>query len=259
MVFLRNSLLFIGLAFLLTAGSCDKSTDPEKEVVQGDLFPLTAGHKFTFNGTLRDAVNDTNITATAAFYTGIMTVLPTAFTPALPPNVATIPGTTYFISDSSFVNPNPAIWVVSGFYVKRESETSGDIYFLTNAGRFYRQTGVTRPDSLKWIKLVQQNAEVGVTWEAFDSSYASDLTGTARLRIECTIEARADVSVNGTIYSAYKLNAYRKVFVGGSQTSASEGSTATIWLVPDVGIVKFIFNSDGETPGFERNLLSKNF
>jgi len=256
MVFLRNSLLFLAAAtFLLTVNSCKTSTDPEKIVVTGDLFPLTANSKFTFNGYLRDAVNDTNITATGGFYAGIMTVLPAA--PPLPPGVSDLAGTTFFISDSSFVNPAPPVWVVSGFYVKRTTSTSGDIYFLTNAGRFYRQTGVSRTDSLKWIKLVQQDAEVGVTWEAFDSSYTSAVVGTARLRIECTIQARADITVNSQTYSAYELVAYRKVFVGGSATPVSEGATASIWLVPEFGIVRFIFNSDGETPGFDRNLLSK--
>ncbi|GJQ20521.1 MAG: hypothetical protein HBSIN02_08760 [Bacteroidia bacterium] len=246
----------VGLA-LLSAPGCSKSSEPETETVTGDLFPLVAGHKFTFNGFIRHAVNDTNITATGAFYTGIMTVLPTA--PPLPPNVPNITGTTFFISDSSFVNSSPATWVVSGFYVKRTSSTSGDIWFLTNAGRFYRQTGVARTDSLKWILLVRENAVVGESWVGFDSTYTSSTVGSARLKIDCVFDGLASISVNGQAYSAYKLTATRSVYVGGSSTPVSQGQTAAIWLVPDLGIVKFIFNSDGETPGFERNLLSKNF
>lgn len=252
-------LLFLAASMLIVVPSCDKTEDPkEAEKVMGDLFPLTGGHKLTFNGFIRHAVNDTNITATGAFYAGIMTVIPDGFIPALPPNVATIPGTTYFISDSSLVDPAP-VWVVSGFYIKRTTRTSGDFYFLTNAGRFYRTTGVQRTDSLKWILLVKENATVGESWVAFDSTYTSAAVGSSRLKIDCVFDGLAGVTVNGQTYQAYKLTATRSVFVGGSATPVAQGATATVYLVPGLGIVKFIFNSDGETPGFDRSLLSKNF
>ncbi|MEX2088323.1 MAG: hypothetical protein WEB62_01060, partial [Bacteroidota bacterium] len=251
-------LLFLVASMLIVVPGCKKSTDPaEAEKVMGDLFPLTGDNKLTFNGFIRHAVNDTNITATGAYYRGIMTVLPAA--PPLPPNVATLAGTTFFISDSSLVNPSPVVWVVSGFYVKRTSSTSGDFYFLTNAGRFYRTTGVQRTDSLKWILLVKENATVGESWVAFDSTYASAAVGSSRLKIDCVFDGLAGVTVNGQTYQAYKLTATRSVFVGGSTTPVAQGATATVYLVPGLGIVKFLFNSDGETPGFDRNLLSKNF
>ncbi|MEX2116484.1 MAG: hypothetical protein WEB37_06340 [Bacteroidota bacterium] len=252
-------LLFLVASMLIVVPSCKKATDPEDvEQVTGDLFPLTGGHKLTFNGFIREAVNDTNITATGGFYRGIMTVLPAA--PPLPPNVATLAGTTFFLSDSSLVNPTPT-WVVSGFYVKRTTSTSGDFYFLTNAGRFYRTFNIhtTRSDSLKWILLVKENAFVGQTWNAFDSSYAAPGVGTARLKIDCVFDGLTAVTVNGQTFSGYKLTATRSVFVGTSTTPIAQGATATVWLVPGLGIVKFLFNSDGETPGFDRSLLSKNF
>lgn len=250
-------LLMLVAGLFLALSGCKKATDPEQaEKVEGDLFPLTAGHKLTFNGFIRHAVNDTNITVTGAFYTGIMTVVPAA--PPLPPNVADIAGTTFFIFDSSLVDPTP-VWVESGFYVKRASSTSGDFMFLTNAGRFYRLFGINRVDSLKWILLVKEGATVGESWVGFDSTYTSTTVGSARIRIEGVFEGLAPVTVNAQTYSAYKLTATRSIFVGGSTTPVAQGPTATIWLVPGLGIVKFIFNSDGETPGFERNLLSKNF
>lgn len=248
------SLFFLVVLALVSGPGCDKAAGPAKEQVTGDLFPLTAGHKLTFNGFIRHAVNDTNITATGAYYRGIMTILPAA--PPLPPNVPDIAGTTFFISDSSLVDPTPT-WVVSGFYVKRTSSTSGDFMFLTNAGRFYRLTGVARTDSLKWILLVKENATVGESWVAFDSSYANQAGSTSRLYIECVFDGLASITVNAQTYQAYKLTATRSVFFGG--TLVSQGPTASIWLVPNLGIVRFIFNSDQETPGFERNLLSKNF
>ncbi len=251
-------LLLLAGTFFLTVPGCKKETTaPVKEQVTGDLFPLTTGHKLTFTGYIRQAVADTNITATGAYYRGIMTVVPA---PALPPIVAPLAGTTFFLSDSSLVSP-PSTWVVSGFYLKRTTSTSGDFYFLTNAGRFYRQTGVARIDSLKWVKLVVENAFIGESWVAFDSTYtsASPAVGTARLKVDCVFQAKENVTVNSVTYAAFKLVATRSVFIGGSATPLTSGATATIWLVPNLGIVKFIFNSDGETSGFDRNLLSKNF
>jgi len=259
-------MILVGIS-LLAIPSCKKSsTEPAaKEQVMGDLYPLVMGRKLTFNGSIRDAVTDTNITATSAFYNARMTTLTAGF-PALAPFVAPLAGTTFFISDSSLVSP-PSTWYVSGFYVKRTTATSGDIWFLTNAGRFYRQTFVYVPgtggriDSLKWILLVKENATVGESWVAFDSTYTSlsGAIGTARLKVDCVFEGKQTLTLNGQTYETYKLVATRSVFVGGSSTPASQGATATVWLVPGVGIVKFIFNSDGETPGFERDLLSKNY
>lgn len=259
-------IILVGVSLLVAPSCKESSTDPVKEQVTGDLYPLVMGRKLTFNGFIRDAVTDVNISATGAFYNARMTTLTAGF-PPLAPFVAPLAGTTFFISDSSLVSP-PSTWFVSGFYVKRTTATSGDFWFLTNAGRFYRQTFVYNPatqagriDSLKWILLVKENAFVGESWVAFDSTYTSTSSaiGTARLKVDCVIEGKETLTLNGTAYEAWKLVATRSVFVGGSPTPASQGATATVWLVPNVGIVKFIFNSDGETRGFERNLLSKNY
>lgn len=252
-------LLLLAVIALLAVPACKKSTtEPEKEQVTGDLYPLTTGNQIRFSGYIRDAVTDVNIEATGAFYYASMTLI-SPF-PPLPSIVAPQAGTTFFILDSSLVNP-PSTYYVTGFYVKRTTATSGDFYFLTNAGRFYRQTGVQREDSLKWILLVKEGAFVGESWVAFDSTYtsASPAIGTARLKVDCVFEGKETITVNSQSIEAYKLVATRSVFLGGSSTPAAQGATATVWLVPGGGIVKFIFNSDGETPGFDRNFLSRNF
>lgn len=252
--------VFLAALYLMTVTSCKKeTTQPAKEQVTGDMYPLINGNKIRFNGYIRHAQNDTNITATGAYYQARMTVFTAGF-PPLPSFVAPLAGTTYFIQDSSLVVA-PSTWNVSGFYVKRSAATSGDIWFLTNAGRFYRTLGVYpgRIDSLKWVLLVKEGAFIGESWVAFDSSYTSSTVGSARLRVDCVFEGKVSITVNSQTFEAYKLVATRKVYAGGSSTPLQEGSTATIWLVPNVGIVKFIYNSDGETPGFERNYLSRNF
>jgi hypothetical protein len=261
-------LIILAAVSLLAVPSCKKSsTEPDAKVqVTGDLYPLTTGNKIWFNGFLRDKVTDINIAGTDAFYLARMTLI-SPF-PPLPSIVATLAGTTFFIQDSSLVPlPSTPGWYSSGFYVKRTTATSGDIWFLTNAGRFYRQTGVYVPgaggrtDSLKWILLLKENAFIGEAWVAFDSTYTSlsSAVGTARLKVDAVFEGKESLTVNGQTIEAYKLVATRSVYVGGSSTPASQGATASVWVVPGKGIVKFIFNSDGETPGFERNFLDRNF
>lgn len=255
-------LIILAAVSLLAVPSCKKSsTEPETKVqVTGDLYPLTTTNKIRFNGFLRDAVTDINIPSTASFYLARMTLI-SPF-PPLPSSVAPLAGTTFFIQDSSFVPlPTTPGWYSSGFYVKRSSATSGDIHFLTNAGRFYRQTGIARTDSLKWILLLKENAFIGESWVAFDSTYtsASPAVGTARLKVDAVFEIKESITVNGQTIEAYKLVATRSVYLGGSSTPATQGATASIWVVPGKGIVKFIYNSDGETPGFERNFVDRNF
>ena len=106
--------------------------------------------------------------------------------------------------------------------------------------------------------MVKQDAGVGVEWTGFDSTWTAP-TGQVRLQIVGKIEAKAPITVNNLTFSVYKAIATRKVYLGGSTTPSVVGETASIWLAPDIGIVKFIFNADGESSGFFRELKSKNF
>lgn len=252
------SLILLAAGFLLTVSSCKKDNPAAPvrgEQVTGDLFPLVLGHKLTFNGYIRHAVNDTNITATGAYYQGRMTIVSNS-TPT------PVGGTSHLISDSSLVSPAP-VWVPSGFYIRRTTTTSGDFRFLTNLGRFYRSFGISSPDSLKWVLLVKEGSYVKAdkfdeSWTAYDSTFAGS-TGPVKLVIKGEFIAKETITLNGVSYTAYKLEAKRYIYLGTSTTPAVQGATATIWLQAGLGIVKFIYNSDGETSGFERNLLTKNF
>jgi hypothetical protein len=246
------------LSLILSSSGCKESTTesgPTVQPITEDLFPLIVGRKLTFSGFLRDRVTDINIDATGAVYEARMTVaalsVPTPF------------GTAHVVSDSQRVPTGiatpPTIWVLSTFYVQRPSPTgSGNFSFLTNIGRFYRTFGLVRADSLRWIMLVKQDAGVGAEWTAFDSSWTAP-TGLVRLQVVGKIDAKAPITLNGQTYNAYKATATRKVYLGGASTPSVVGETASIWLAPDLGIVKFIFNADGESNGFYRELKSKNF
>ena len=245
------------LSFMLSSSGCKESTTEPAGVqpIAEDLFPLIVGHKLTSSGFLRDKTTDINIDATGAVYEARMTVAAT--------NAPTPFGTAHVVIDSQRVPTGiaspPTTWVLTTFYVQRSAPTgSGNISFLTNIGTFYRKFGIVRADSLRWIMLSKQDAGVGVEWTGFDSSWTAPV-GLVRLQIVGKFEAKAAITVNGATYNAYKATATRKVYLGGSSTPAQESPTATLWLAPDIGLVKFIFNADGESNGFYRELKSKNF
>lgn len=249
--------LVVGVSMMLYVTGCSES-DPVEEGVKPiteDLFPLIVGHKITLSGFLRDKTTDVNIEATGAVYEARMTVAAN--------NAATPFGPAHVLSDSQRVptgiaNP-PTIWVVSSFYIQRDAPTgSGNFSFLTNIGRFYRLFGLSRPDSLQWIQLVKQDAGIGVEWNGFDGTWTGP-TGQVRLQIVGKIEGQESLTLGGQTFNAYKITATRKVYLGGSTTPAQVGQTATIWLVANLGIVKFIFNADGESNGFYREFKSKNW
>jgi hypothetical protein len=257
MLFFAVIVVFVA-ALTLTTSGCkkDESTAPQIQPITDDLFPLTVGRQLVFSGVLRDAVTDQEIASTGAVYEGRMTIVS---------NASAVPtgGTSTLLLDSSKVptglaNP-PTVWRTTGFYIARTSPTgTGNFNFLTNIGRFYRSFGVQRPDSLRWVMLVRQDMGVGTEWTAFDSSWTAP-TGVVRLQIVGIVEKTESITVGGSTFNTYKVVATRKIYLGSATTPSVVGTTATIWLAPNIGIVKFWYNSDGETPGFSRDYKSRNF
>jgi hypothetical protein len=129
---------------------------------------------------------------------------------------------------------------------------------VTNIGLFYRTFGINRADSLRWVVLVRQDLGIGTEWSAFDSTWTI-ATGSVRLEVVCKVEGREMLSLGGQSFNAYKVVATRRVYLGGASVPSVTGATATVWLEPNIGIVKFIYNADGETPGFYREYASRNF
>jgi len=250
---------FVAALSLTTSGCKSESTEPEVEPITDDLFPLIVSRKLTFSGYLRDKTTDANIDATGAVYEARMTVSATS--------APTPFGTAHVLSDSQRVPTGiatpPTIWVVQNFYIQRNPATgSGDFSFLTNIGRIYRLFGIQRTDTLRWVLLVNQSAGVGVEWTAFDSTWTGQVqpgvTGQVRLEVVGKIEGQENLTLGGqTFTGAYKIVAKRKVYLNG--VLATEANTAQLWLMPNIGIVKFIFHADGESNGFYREYKSRNF
>lgn len=241
-------------SMLYVSGCKESTTEPEDTIkpITDDLYPLIVGRKLVFSGFLRDKTTDVNIDATGAIYEARMTVAVT--------NAPTPFGTAHVLSDSQRVPVGTTpVWVVSSYYIQRASPTgSGGFSFLTNIGRFYRSFGIARADSLRWIQLVKTDVGVGVEWSGFDNTWTA-AAGVVRLQIVGKVEGREALTLGGQSFNPYKITATRKVYLGGATTPAQVGQTATIWLEPNIGIVKFIFNADGESNGFYREYKSRNF
>lgn len=259
---MKSQLRNLILLFFITAlavnflGCKDKTTDPETVTpITEDLFPIIEGRQIVFNGFLRDATTDTNITA-FAHYSAKWTVVSNSV-PVPPPNS----GTSNLVLDSTLVptgQPNPpVVWVETPFLIRRVPPTgTANFSFLQNIAPFYRKFGISNTDTLRWINLAQLDKGLNNEFTAFDSSWTTS-TGNVRLLIVGRFPGKENITVNGNAFNTYKLETHRRVYVDG--VKVQESATASLWLVPDIGPVKMIINADGENPGHYREFVSKNF
>ncbi|MEW6061584.1 MAG: hypothetical protein AB1600_06525 [Bacteroidota bacterium] len=247
---------------------------PTDTSVPNDVFPLTASHRFEYSGYFTYQDTDSMIAASATFYNTTWTVvspnfaLSTFFGP-LAQVIASKPNgraNAAYIADSTVIAPGAKKWTpVMAYY----DSTSGDYYYLTNLGLFFRSSRIkdsanasnVRMDSLRFIKLASPKAGIGGTFTCFEENFVSYANPTApttiNLKITGTWEAKQDITVNGMTFTTYYLKISRVASVGGQ--AVSSGTTAKIWLAKGIGPVKMHLYGDVETPGNYRELKSKNF
>ncbi|MBI2430244.1 MAG: hypothetical protein HYV29_15885 [Ignavibacteriales bacterium] len=267
----------VSLASIAMFNGCkDETTAPaEDKTVPNDVFPLTAGHKFTYNGYLTVQDTETPVSGSSAVYASSWSV-GSAATP-----LSAIFGAQYgayvssknggrtsasLIYDSTTVAPG--VTVFTPIFVYYDS-TSHDYYYMTNLGQFFRSSVVkdsagaagVRMDSLRFIKLASPSAGIGGTFTCFEQTYASYANPGAVTNITLKItgkwEGKQDVTVNGQTFSAYYIKIDRAAVVNG--VTASSGVTAKVWLVKGVGPVKMFLAGNTESPGNFRELTVKNF
>lgn len=256
---LRNSILSFLLvaSVIFTNSGCEDTTEPKgPDPITEDLFPLIVGRQIVYSGFLRARDVDTNITATGAVFEARMLVASN--------NQATpVGGTSHLLLDSMRVPTGiptpPTFWRITRYFVKRDQPTGPHSFsFLTGIGSFYRRFGIARTDTLKWILLADMKAGLDNEWIGFDSTWTSP-TGLVRLQIVGKFTRETITTATGQTFNTYKVTATRKIYLGGSPTASVVSPTATLWLAPNIGIVRFIFNADHESPGFWRDFRSKNF
>ncbi|OGU77446.1 MAG: hypothetical protein A2V93_09680 [Ignavibacteria bacterium RBG_16_34_14] len=235
----------------------DETTSPEEiQPILDDLFPLVSGRVITYGeGTL--LLNDTQ-TPIAGTEIGFKSTWEVGLN--VPPNPVIIYDTTNI--------PAVGLTVPREFYIKKDTST-GNFDFLTNLGFLFRSqkiyntpgdsTSGIEGDSLVWIGLSKSTMGVGREWIAYTKNYTSATLGPIRFEIIGKFETKETFTIAGTNYETYKLTATRKIYLGSSTTAISIGTTAILWLAPNVGPVKIILIGDAENHGKSQTMTSKNF
>ncbi|HAV23584.1 MAG TPA: hypothetical protein DCX46_08845 [Bacteroidetes bacterium] len=271
-VFMWSIVAVVFVCMAVFVAGCKDDDNPAAAVITPiteDLFPLTVGNSISFSGYLRSKTTDQNIDSSGTVYASKWTVLSNA-APAPDGSTANLVTDTLTLPGWYAGVPVPAFKAPTNYLFKRATPTgTANFSFLNNIGPFFRKFGIARSDSLVWILIGDMSAGAGATgkeWSAFDSTYtgfiAPTVSGTIRLEIVGRF-TREDITFpnavggSATFTSTYKLTATRHIYLNGSLASTAE--TASVWLVPNVGPVKVIFNTDGETYGHTKEYKSKSF
>lgn len=265
------------LIAVLAFNGCKKDSDPltpEDKTVPNDVFPLIAGHIFNYSGYFTNADTQDSLSGTGSFYSTSWTVRSSDTALAnvyggLATIIASKPNgksRSALILDLTLVTP-PATFKPTPIAAYYDS-SSGDYYYLTNLGLFFRgsvvrdsASGGIRRDSLRFIKLASPKVGIGGTFTSFEENFVSYANPAASTTINLAItgkwESKTDVTVNGVKYSTYYLVISRVAKVG--TTPVSTGVTAKLWLAKGIGPVKMFLAGDAEVPGNYRELKTKNF
>ncbi len=250
------------MSFLFTSCKDDSTSPEEVQAIVDDLFPLVPGRAIIYGeGTLLFNGTQTPIPGSENGFKSQWLIAGNVTIPYLPHTNPTL------ILDTTSV---PGVGVTNSerrFFIQKDDAT-GNFDFLTNLGFLFRSqkiyntpgdsTSGFRADSLVWIALSKSTAGVGNEWVAYTANYTSATLGDIRFEI-VGIFTQEDLTIAGTSYATYKLTATRKIYLGNSTVAASTGTTAILWLAPDIGPVKIILIGDDESHGKSQTMTSKNF
>ena len=260
--FLVSTVFFIVLSISIVGCKSNSSTGPEQQqAITDDLFPLVPGHVIVYGeGNLyqfdtQDPIPGSDNGFNSKWIVG--TTVPFPVAPYTNPTV---------VIDTTNV-PAFGVTNVRQFFIHKDT-TNGNFDFLTNLGYLFRSQKIyntpgdsssgVRADSLVWIALSQSTAGVGKEYTAYTANYTSATLGNIRFDIVGQFD-KETLTLSGTNYDTYKLTATRKIYLGTSTVAASTGTTAVLWLAPNIGPVKIILIGDGESNGKIQTMTAKNF
>lgn len=255
--------ILLSLSFLYTSCKDDSTSPEEVQAIVDDLFPLVPGRVIVYGeGTLLFTNTQNPIPGSEAGFNSKWIVginVPLPIPPHTNPTV---------IIDTTNV---PAFGVsnsVRQFFIQKDT-TTGNFDFLTNLGFLFRSqkiyntpgdsTSGFRSDSLVWVGLSKSSEGVGREWTAFSANYTSAILGDIKFDLVGKFEAKETLTIGGTDYETYRLVSTRKIYLGSSTTPASEGTTAVLWLSPNIGPVKIILIGDDESHGKSQTMTARNF
>jgi hypothetical protein len=254
--------------FVIGMNGCKKDavTNPAGTTVTpitDDLFPLTAGHVFTYKGYATAAGTGAQISDPTNSYTTFWTIL----TNAAP---SPLGGTATAIKDSTRGPFGPGGFVVgvSRTLLIKKDPVLNDFFFMQSIGPFKRAFGITvgtnANDTLVWVPVARGSMGVGSTgavWTAFDSTFTGAASTQVRLQIFGVIDAQETITDSSTAHVqrvAYRSRTWRKITVGGSVVQ-DDATTSRLWLAKDIGPVQIRIVEDTENIGHFRAMQAKNF
>lgn len=253
--------LSLPLLVLSFAGcDSDESTPPPSGgpvPITDDLFPLVVGHKLTYEGYATAPVSGTQIPDPTDSYRTVWTIAAN--------NVPTpLGGTATAIVDSTTgpFGPGGAVVTVARTLLVQK-DASGDFNFMQTIGPFKRVFGIpvgtTAADTLVWVAVARPSQGVGVTWDAYDSTFTGTGGTAVRLQIFGQIETEETITDSSyTERATYRSRTWRKITLGGTVVQ-DDATTSRLWLSKDIGPVQMRIVEDTENPGHFRVMNAKNF
>ncbi len=275
--FVLRKIFLLGF-FLLLWNGCKKDSTTQvdqSESVPYNVFPLTAGHQFTFGGYLTEGSTETPIGGTEINFSASWTVTPNTpltnvFSSAVVSHLTKTSAS--LIIDSMNVSGALAKPKVTPVFVYYDS-TANEYHYLTNFGYVFRSNffydsvgGKIRKDSLRFITLAVPKTGTGKEFFVFEenfNSYRFSPSTAVNINIKVTgnFEKKENLTLNvngkDTTFSTYYLVIKNTATVPGFTPVTSV--TAKFWLVEGIGPVQMFLAGDTEAPGSFRRLKSKNF
>ena len=243
------ALFIIALILVLSPGCSSSSSGPSQNNVPPiteDLFPLVAGHQFSYTGYLvdKDSVKS-RLAGQPTPYKATWTIAPG-------------PSGTWVIVDSTKVGGT--LYPTKLFQIKKDAD--GSFWFRQTLGPFYRAVQASYTDTAIWVLLAKPSVGLNVLWVAYDTTVTgvvNGVTSSIHFQIYGNIEAKeviTDSSSTPAQDTTYRVHTYRKVTVSGFSV---QQTTAYLWLQPNVGPVQIDIAGDPENYGHFRVLTDRNF
>lgn len=272
----RSALLLVLVSFLLITGCKNDNPPPAgwdipHDAVPANILPLVKGHRYSFSGYLTSGSTETKIAGSEDLKASWTMIGDTTLASVFPnPLISHLSVTrAVLVIDSASATGKPL--TISPVFVYKNS-TSGDYYYLTNFGNFFRTKDIwksdtnktARADSLRFIKLSAGGATLNAPFTVFSETFQSFNFGATPVAITLEIignyekKESLSLTINGkdTTVTAYYLSVTNNAKIGTlNQTSVN----AKFWLADGIGPVKFFLAGDSDGPGSFRTITGKNF
>lgn len=219
--------------------------------ITSDLFPIVAGHNFTYKG-YAIATTGIPLADPTDRYQTVWTI-----GPSYPP----IPGSTVIVDSTRLIHPTLGEILIARNLIIVKNPATGEFFFAQTLGPFFRAFNIARTDTVRVVSIAKPSVGIGNTWTSFDSTYVDGTGANIRLEILGKVEdgeVITDSSATHTTHETIRFRTWRRISVNGAVV-VDNATTSKLWLRKDVGPVQVLIAQDTENYGHFRVLSDKNF